>query len=72
MKALDNQRVDAIIVGGIGGGALSRLNQMGISVHKSQRTTVRENIELFTSRLLPVFTLQGCCGGHNKDVRCGH
>lgn len=72
MKALDNQQVDAIVVGGIGAGALSRLNQMGISVHQSQAATVRDNIALFTSRRLPVLTMQGCCGGHSKDGGCAH
>jgi predicted Fe-Mo cluster-binding NifX family protein len=72
MKALDDQKVDAIIVGGIGGGALSRLNQMGIVVHRSQAATVRENMSLHASEGLPVLTLQGCCGGHSKDGGCAH
>ncbi len=72
MRALDNQRVDAIVVGGIGAGALTRLNQMGISVHRSQAETIRENMALFTARSLPVLTLQGCCGGHSNDGGCAH
>jgi predicted Fe-Mo cluster-binding NifX family protein len=72
MKALDNQKVDAIVVGGIGAGALTRLNQMGISVHRSQAATVRENVSLFASQQLPVLTVQGCCGGHSKDGGCAH
>ena len=72
MKALDSQQVDAVIVGGIGAGALSRLNQMGISVHRSQGKTVRDDIALFTSRELPLLTMQGCCGGHSKDGGCAH
>jgi predicted Fe-Mo cluster-binding NifX family protein len=72
MKALDNQKVDAIVVGGIGAGALTRLNQMGIIVHRSQAATVRENVDLFTSKRLPTLTLQGCCGGHSDDGGCAH
>ncbi len=72
MKALDNQKVDAIVVGGIGAGALTRLNQMGIIVHRSQAETIRENIAIFTSKSLPELTLQGCCGGHSKDGGCAH
>ena len=72
MKALDNQHVDAIVVGGIGAGALTRLNQMGISVHRSLGVTVRSNLELFVSRRLPQLTMQGCCGGHSKDGGCAH
>jgi len=72
MKALDNQKVDAIVVGGIGAGALARLNQMGIAVHRSQAPTVRENVSLFAAQQLPVLTMQGCCGGHSKDGGCAH
>jgi predicted Fe-Mo cluster-binding NifX family protein len=72
MKALDNKKVDAIVVGGIGAGALTRLNQMGIMVHRSQAATVRENVDLYTSKSLPELTLQGCCGGHSKDGGCAH
>ena len=72
MKALDNQKVDAIVVGGIGAGALTRLNQMGIRVHRAQAETIRENISLFSSQNLPELTAQGCCGGHSKDGGCAH
>src|SRR4030066_1918426 len=47
IKALNNQKVDAIVVGGIGAGALSRLNQMGIMVHRAQAATIKENASLF-------------------------
>jgi predicted Fe-Mo cluster-binding NifX family protein len=72
MKALDNQKVDAIVVGGIGAGALSRLNQMGIIVHRSAAATIRENMALFGSQKLSTLTLQGCCGGHSNDGGCAH
>ncbi len=41
LKALDNQRIDAVIVGGIGAGALSKLNQAGIRVYRSASATTR-------------------------------
>lgn len=72
IKALDNQKVDAVVVGGIGAGALTRLSQMGIRVHRSQAATVRENLALFASRELPEYTLQGCCGGHSHSGGCAH
>ena len=72
MKALDNQRVDAIVVGGIGAGALTRLNQMGIRVHRAQAETIAENMSLLNTTRLPELTLQGCCGGHDKDGGCAH
>ena len=72
MEALDNQNVDAIVVGGIGAGALTRLNQMGITVHRSQGATIRENLSMFQAKSLPVLTVQGCCSGHSNDGGCAH
>jgi predicted Fe-Mo cluster-binding NifX family protein len=72
LKALDNQQVDAIVVGGIGAGALTKLNQMGITVHRAQAETVVENMSMFNTRNLPELTLQGCCGGHSADGGCAH
>ena len=72
LKALDNQKVDAVVVGGIGAGALTRLNQLGISVHRAQAATVRENVFLYTAQNLPAFTVQGCCGGRSHDGKCAH
>lgn len=71
-KALDNQKVDAIVVGGIGAGALSRLNQMGIAVHRSQTETISGNMTLFAQKNLPLLTLQGCCGSHGAGGGCAH
>jgi len=70
MKALSGASVNAIVVGGIGGGALSRLNQLGITVYRAQGQTIRENIELFKKSLLSMLTLQQCCGGHAEG--CAH
>jgi predicted Fe-Mo cluster-binding NifX family protein len=72
MKALDNQKVDAIVVGGIGAGALSRLNQMGIIVHRALAATIRENMSMLEAQALPALTLQGCCSGHSDDGGCAH
>lgn len=72
LKALDNQQIDAVIVGGIGAGALSRLNQSGIRVYRAQSQTVQENMALFMSKHLPEFTRQGACGGHSHGGGCAH
>ena len=60
------------VVGGIGAGALTRLNQLGISVHRAQAATVRENVSLYTAKNLQTLTVQGCCGGHSHDGKCAH
>jgi predicted Fe-Mo cluster-binding NifX family protein len=72
VRALGDQQVDAVVVGGIGAGALSGLNRMGIPVHRAQAATVRENVALLASPGLPVIELQGCCGGHGAGGGCSH
>lgn len=72
MRALDNQQVDAVVVGGIGGGALAGLNRMGIAVHRSLAATIKQNLALLDSGDLPVIGPQGSCGGHGKDGGCAH
>ena len=72
MKALDNQKVDAVVVGGIGAGALSRLNQLGIKVFQSNAQTVRENIEMLKAQNLSEFTVQHTCPGHGHVGGCKH
>lgn len=68
--ALEGQEVDAVIVGGIGGGALMKLSGAGISVYKAMGKTVRQNIELFSSKGLPRFQPGHVCGGHAGE--CSH
>ncbi len=72
LRALDNQKVDAIVVGGIGAGALSRLNQLGIRVHRAQAETISENLNIFKTGNMPELTMQGCCGGHGHSSGCAH
>ena len=72
MKALDNQKVDAIVVGGIGAGALNRLNQLGIKVFRANAETVKENLAMLKSQNLSELTMQQCCSGHGHASGCGH
>ncbi|OGW80119.1 MAG: hypothetical protein A3J81_02755 [Nitrospirae bacterium RIFOXYB2_FULL_43_5] len=72
IKALDGQNVDAIVVGGIGAGALSGLNRSGIRVYQAQAATVQGNIDIFTTGSLPEFVPQNTCGGHTQGEGCGH
>jgi predicted Fe-Mo cluster-binding NifX family protein len=70
LKALNGKRVDVILVGGIGPGAIKRLNGMGITVYRSSKGTVRDNIELFKSNTMSEITMAHTCGGHAGG--CGH
>jgi predicted Fe-Mo cluster-binding NifX family protein len=65
LKALDNRKIDAVVVGGIGAGALSRLNQAGIKVYRAASGTIQENLALFAGRGLAEYTTQVSCGGHS-------
>ncbi len=72
INALNGAKVDAIVVGGIGGGALSRLNQSGIRVYQANGAKIKENIGLFLAQQLQEYTLQQCCSGHSQDGGCAH
>ena len=71
LKALDNQKIDAVIVGGIGAGALSRLGQAGIKVYRSRSGTVGENLAFYKENVLAEYTPQVSCGGHGHGHGSG-
>ena len=72
IKALGDRMVDAIVVGGIGGGALSRLNQLGIRVFRSEAATIKDNIEMLQSQQLSEYMPQHTCSGHSHGGGCAH
>lgn len=70
IQAIGGTQVDAVVVGGIGAGALMRLNAEGIKVFKAVEGTVRGNIGLFKESKLPELTIDHTCAGHRGG--CGH
>ncbi len=72
IAGLAGHQVDAIVVGGIGGGALFKLNNAGIKVFKAQDGTIARNIELYHSAELPQFMPGHSCGGHGSAHGCSH
>lgn len=70
MKALDGKMVDVIIVGGIGAGAVTGLNRMGIKVYRAIGKTVQDNLGLYERNVLSEMTLAHTCGGHAEG--CAH
>jgi predicted Fe-Mo cluster-binding NifX family protein len=62
MRALDNQKINVIIVSGIGSGPLTVLNRIGIRVYRSQAATIQENVVKFKNHELPELTPEKCCG----------
>ena len=72
MKALGDNRPDAVIVGGIGAGALKKLAADGISAYRAVKGTVRENLSQMRDGKLSVFDMNHTCGGHTENGTCAH
>ena len=72
LRALGGRPVDAVVVGGIGGGALGKLRASGIKVYRAVEGTVDENLALIQSGKLPEFNLLHTCAGHDHDHACAH
>jgi len=70
IKALDGRSIDAMVVGGIGAGALIKLNGMGIKVFAAAAPTIKENILLFNESKLPELSVNNACRAHEGG--CGH
>ena len=64
LQALAGNPIDAIVVGGIGGGAINKLNAMGIKVFQASEGTVRANLELFKANSLPEIGADQACRQH--------
>jgi len=72
LDALGGQLVDAVVVGGIGGGALRTLNRAGVKVYRAVEGSVHENLELTRRGVLPEFNMQQTCAGHGAEGECVH
>ncbi len=72
IKALDGKSVDAMVIGGIGAGALMKLQNEGIRVFRAVEGNVSENLELLKSGKLPEFAVSMTCAGHKDGHECVH
>lgn len=72
LLALGGRPVDAVVVGGIGRGALFKLNNSGVTAYRAVEGTVSENLELIRSGRLPQFTADHTCSGHDGGHQCIH
>jgi predicted Fe-Mo cluster-binding NifX family protein len=70
IMALNGESVDAMVVGGIGAGALRKLNALGIKVFGAAAPTVKENLVLFKYNKLQELTENHSCRAHQGG--CGH
>lgn len=72
LRALGEAAVDAIVVGGIGGGALRGLQAAGLKVYRAAGATVADNLAMLASAGLPEVLPGEACGGHGHGHGCGH
>jgi predicted Fe-Mo cluster-binding NifX family protein len=72
VAGLGGHQVDAVVVGGIGGGALQKLNRAGLRVFQAQQGTIAENVSLFQANALPEYMPGHTCGGHGHSHGCSH
>ncbi len=71
LKALGGREVDAVAVGGIGMGALMKLQAQGVKVYRVTQGTVGENIAFILKKNLPEFDVKLTCAGHTGGG-CAH
>lgn len=72
MVALGGRAVDAVVAGGIGAGALLKLQASGVKAYRAVEGTVAENLRLIASGTLPLFAPEHTCAGHNAPGGCMH
>lgn len=72
VAGLGGHQVDAIVVGGIGGGALQTLNRSGLRVFQAKKGTIAENVSILQAEGLPEFMPGHTCGGHGHSHGCSH
>ena len=72
LAALGGSAVDAIVVGGIGGGALRGLQAAGLKVFRGAGATIADNLARFAEAGLEEFQPGEVCGGHGHGHGCAH
>lgn len=65
VKALAGETVDAILVSGIGAGAIKKLTAQGMKIYKVENVTVAENIALLKKNELLEFSIKNSCDHHD-------
>lgn len=71
LAALAGQAVDAVVVGGIGVGALNKFRAANIQVYLSQYRTVQETVDAYKAGSLQPVTPQTACAQHGQGQQEG-
>jgi predicted Fe-Mo cluster-binding NifX family protein len=72
LAGLGGHPVDAIVVGGIGRGALFKLNAAGIRAFRALNGSVADNIQMLKDGVLQEYLPSHTCGGHGHGHGCSH
>jgi len=72
LASLQGERIDAMVVGGIGAGAMGKLAVAGIPVHVAAHATVRETVDALLAGALPVMGTDLACAHHGHGEHAGH
>jgi len=67
LAALAGERVDGWIVGGIGMGALRKLEAAKVSVYRAEHTTVSATLAAFAAGRLRPMDPAAACAGHGQE-----
>lgn len=65
LAAIAGETIDGIVVGGIGMGALMKLQAAGIEVFLAEQATVGETVTAFKAGALRPVSPESACGGHH-------
>jgi predicted Fe-Mo cluster-binding NifX family protein len=66
LAVLAGEQVDGIVVGGIGMGALMKLQAAGVTVYRAMHPTVAETVAAFKGGTLQPVGEDGTCAGHQE------
>jgi len=73
MAKLGGGKFDSLIVGGIGGGAIVKLKQAGISVYMAVQGSIKDNVEKFNAGTLTQLGEDHSCSEHDEGGSgCAH
>ena len=73
IQAIGGLKPDVVVVGGIGAGAINRLNAEGVKVYRAAAETVQQNLKLLKENKLAELSVENACAGHaHGQGGCGH
>jgi predicted Fe-Mo cluster-binding NifX family protein len=65
MAALSGKNIDAVVCGGMGAGAVMKLNQAGVKAYRAIPGSVEEIAQQFSKGGLDEITVENACQQHN-------